>query len=136
MNELLSASAITTPVPTAASESEAGIAGLTADDFMTLLIAQLQNQDPSAPVSNETLLDQVATMRALQADLELESTLESSAGTADLATAAAFLGKTVRGFAGAVEVTGEATRAYLADGVAYVEVGGEALPLSDVEEVA
>jgi len=103
---------------------------------MTLLIAQLQNQDPSEPVSNETLLDQIATMRSLQADVELEATLEGKAGAADLSTAASFLGKDVRGFIGAEEVTGLVSRAYLADGDAYVEVGGKQLPLGGISEVS
>ena len=123
-------------VPAAAvTEADAGIAGLTADDFMTLLIAQLQNQDPSEPVSNEVLLDQVATMRGLQADIELENTLAAGAGAADLATAASFLGKSVRGGDGRV-VEGVADRAYLDAGVAYLDVGGDAVPLNSISEVA
>ena len=122
--------------PTAASEATSGLSNLSADDFMTLLIAQLQNQDPSEPVSNETLLDQLATMRALQADVELESTLQGNAGAADLSTAASFLGKEVRGFAGSTEVIGTATRAYLAGGETFLDVGGSRLPLNSISEVA
>ncbi|NNJ26989.1 flagellar hook capping FlgD N-terminal domain-containing protein [Alienimonas chondri] len=118
------------------AEDTSGLSNLTADDFMTLLIAQLQNQDPSEPVSNEALLDQVATMRALQADIELEATLEGNAGAADLSTAASFLGKEVRGFIGASEVTGTVSRAYLADGEAFVDVDGSRLPLTSISEVA
>ena len=140
MNELafpLAAGPARTASPArAATADTSGLSNLTADDFMTLLIAQLQNQDPSEPVSNEALLDQVATMRALQADVELESTLRGDAGAADLSTAASFLGKQVRGFAGAAEVTGTATRAYLADGAAFLDVDGVRLSLADVSEVA
>ncbi|MEM9702358.1 MAG: hypothetical protein AAF907_07935, partial [Planctomycetota bacterium] len=95
-----------------------------------------QNQDPTAPTSNEALLDQIATMRALQADVELEATLEGGAGAADLSTAASFLGKQVRGFDDSTEVTGTVTRAYLVDGEAFVDVDGSRLPLSSVTEVA
>ncbi|MFH5803819.1 flagellar hook assembly protein FlgD [Alienimonas sp. DA493] len=117
-------------------EADSGLSSLKAEDFMKLLIAQLQNQDPSEPVSNETLLDQIATMRSLQADVELEETLQNNAGAADLSTAASFLGKEVRGFNAGVEVTGTVTRAYLADGDAFVDVDGTQLPLGSVTEVA
>ena len=122
--------------PAGAGAGPSGLSALTADDFMTLLIAQLQNQDPSEPVSNENLLDQLATMRALQADVELEAVLEGNAGAADLSTAAGFLGKEVRGFLNSEEVAGVAERAFLADGAAYLEVGGTRLPLAAVSEVA
>lgn len=131
-----SPSATASTSKSASAEDVSGLSGLSADDFMTLLIAQLQNQDPSEPVSNETLLDQIATMRSLQADVELEATLEGKAGAADLSTAASFLGKDVRGFIGAEEVTGLVSRAYLADGDAYVEVGGKQLPLGGISEVS
>ncbi len=137
MNELTFPLAGPSPAAAApAAENTSGLSNLSADDFMTLLIAQLQNQDPSEPVSNETLLDQVATMRALQADVELEATLEGQAGAADLSTAASFLGKEVRGFVGASEVTGTVTRAYLAGGDAFVDVGGSRLPLHSISEVS
>jgi flagellar basal-body rod modification protein FlgD len=126
----------TAAASTAPAADESGLSNLSADDFMTLLIAQLQNQDPSEPVSNETLLDQVATMRSLQADVELEATLEANAGAEDLSTAASFLGKEVRGFVGAKEVTGTVTRAYLAEGDAYVDVDGARLSLGGITEVA
>ena len=136
MNEL--AFPLAAPAPNAApvAANEGGLSNLTADDFMTLLIAQLQNQDPSEPVSNETLLDQIATMRGLQADVELEETLRGNAGAADLATAASFLGKDVRGADGGRVITGVVDRAYLDGGAAYLDVGGEALPLSSISEVA
>ncbi|QDT17635.1 flagellar hook capping FlgD N-terminal domain-containing protein [Alienimonas californiensis] len=122
--------------PAGPSENASGLSGLNADDFMTLMIAQLQNQDPSEPVSNETLLDQIATMRSLQADVELEQTLKKNAGAADLSTAASFLGKEIRGFNGGKEVAGTVTRAYLADGDAFVDVGGVQLSLGSITEVA
>ena len=137
MNEL--AFPLAAPSPAAAPAGAAdggGLSNLGADDFMTLLIAQLQNQDPGEPVSNETLLDQVATMRGLQADVELEETLRNNAGAADLATAASFLGRDVRGADGTRVITGVASRAYLDGGAAYLEVGGAALPLGAVSEVA
>lgn len=124
------------PTVSTAGENASGISDLSADDFMTLLVAQLQNQDPSEPTSNEEILNQVATMRALQADVELEETLQANAGVADLSTAASFLGKEVRGFDGGTEVTGTVTRAYLTDGETFVDVGSARLPLNSIAEVA
>ena len=141
MNDLAFPAAFASAAPAApgpATEADGGIGGLDAEDFMTLLIAQLQNQDPSEPVSNEALLDQVATMRALQADVELEQTLRAGAGVSDLATASDFLGRTVRGTSGpgGGAVTGVAQSAYLRGGSAYLTVDGAAVPLNSISEVA
>ena len=75
-------------------------------------------------------------MRGLQADVELEETLRGNAGAADLATAASFLGKDVRGAEGGRVITGVVGRAYLDGGAAFLDVGGDALPLASISEVA
>jgi flagellar basal-body rod modification protein FlgD len=61
-------SAISSGIGAATSTVDTGGTGfnsLTADDFLTLLIAQLQNQDPTEPVDNAEILNQLATMQGL-----------------------------------------------------------------------
>ncbi len=62
-------------------EKKKGFEGLTADDFFKLLIAQLQSQDPTEPVSNDQLLNQLSTMRGLQSNIEMSTTLKDLASS-------------------------------------------------------
>jgi flagellar basal-body rod modification protein FlgD len=116
---------------------QAGFAGLTADNFMKLLLAQLQNQDPTQPVGNEELLNQLATMRNLQANIELGDAMKAITANQQLSTAATFIGKLVAGTdANQSPVSGLVDRAFLKDGAAYVGIGDQEVPLSNVSDVA
>jgi flagellar basal-body rod modification protein FlgD len=113
-----------------------GFAGLDSEDFLKLLITQLQNQDPTEPIGNEELLNQLSQMRNIQASIELETAMKSITSNQQLSTAATFIGKSVTGTnASEQQVTGVADRAFLREGVAYVGIGAEDVPLSSVTSV-
>lgn len=117
-------------------KDKTGFAGLDSQDFMKLLITQLQNQDPSEPIGNEELLNQLSQMRNIQASIELEDAMKAITSNQQLSTAATFIGKSVTGTnANEQQVTGIADRAFLKDGVAYVGIGGAELQLSKVSSV-
>jgi len=121
--------------------STQGFNGLTADDFFKLLIAQLQNQDPSEPVGNDELLQQLATMRNLQSNTELGDTLKrlaDSLGTVEsqrteqLSIGASYIGKSVTLDDSSVGVV---DRALSEGGEILVGVNGLDVPLSRVVSV-
>ncbi len=131
----------TTTQPKTTDASKTGFNGLTADDFFKLLIAQLQNQDPSAPTSNEDLLNQISTIRSLQSNIEVGDTLKSlnttlsannSIAGQGLSVAASFIGNPVSlnddGF-------GIATQALMKDGQSYVVVNGKEVAVSSIRSV-
>ncbi len=120
---------------------EQGFSGLTADDFFKLLITQLQNQDPTEPVSNEELLQQIATMRNLQSNTELGDTLKQLANsmgtpearvTEQLSIGASYIGKSVT-----LDDTtiGVVDSALSQNGEILVGVNGNNVPLSRVVSV-
>src|SRR5437868_11315503 len=74
-----------------------GFAALTSQDFMKMLLAELKNQDPTQPVSNSDLLQQLSQMQTLQSNVELKSTLSDLASNQQIASGASFLGKLVTG---------------------------------------
>ncbi|MEM1063209.1 MAG: flagellar hook capping FlgD N-terminal domain-containing protein [Planctomycetota bacterium] len=114
-----------------------GFADLTSEDFLQLLIVQLQNQDPSEPLSNDQLMSQISEIRNIEASTSLEQTLERLADSDGLTTAASYLGKVVAGADSAGNsIAGIADRAFVADGQPFVEVLGVAVKLDDVLEVA
>ena len=128
----LDAGAAAVPVVDA---DKAGFGALTSESFLKLLITQLQNQDPSEPLGNEELLNQLATMRNLQANIELSDALKAITTNQQLSTAAGFIGKQVQGFGPDEEIRGIVDRAFLRDGVAYVGIGSEELPFSRIVSV-
>src|SRR5215475_11702176 len=79
------------------SNGLSGFAALTSQDFLTMLITELKNQDPTQPVSNTELLQQLSQMQALQSNVELKSTLDDFAKNEQIASGATFLGKVVSG---------------------------------------
>jgi flagellar basal-body rod modification protein FlgD len=113
-----SGSAATPTVSTAASQT------LGQADFLKLMTAQLQNQDPFNPVDNTQMVAQMAQFSSLSGITEMSTTLKTIAakltGTST-ADAMSYVGKTVLtagdtaygrttgGIAGAVELDDDAT---------------------------
>ncbi|MBA3313085.1 MAG: flagellar hook capping protein [Planctomycetota bacterium] len=125
------------PNATVIPPDKTGFNALTSADFLKLLVTQLQNQDPTEPVGNEELLNQLSMMRSLQSNIELGEAVKSVSSNQNLSMAAGFIGKTVKGsLSDGTAVTGVVDSAFLADGAAYVKVSGQSVALSRVLEVA
>ena len=121
---------------TVVDKDKTGFNGLTSADFLKLLVTQLQNQDPTEPVGNEELLNQLSMMRNLQSNIEIGDAMKAVTTGQNLATAAGFIGKTVTGTdADGAAVSGKVEKAFLTGGTAYVRVGGTNLTLSQIAEV-
>jgi flagellar basal-body rod modification protein FlgD len=128
----------TSTTPATIDSDKVGFAGLTADSFLKLLIAQLQNQDPTNPLDSDQLLSQISEMRNLQASLELESALESLTLSQQLAGSTAFIGKTVMALRGdeQEEIQGVVERVQMRDGKALLSVDGVEVEMKDVISIA
>jgi len=117
-------------------KDEAGFSGLKAEDFLKLLITELQNQDPTEPLGNEQLLAQLSSMRELQSNLELSDTLKAITTGQSLTQAAGLIGKDIEGQDGLQSpVAGIVDRAFVREGKAYVGVGAFELPVSAISNV-
>lgn len=112
-----------------------GFAGLTTEDFMKLLISQLQNQDPTSPMDSDQMLSQISQMRDLQANTELQSALKSLTLSQQLNNSTGFLGKTVTGTSGENTITGVVSSVQVRKGVAYLRVNGNDLEMKNVTDV-
>ena len=113
-----------------------GFSGITSQDFMKLLIAQLQNQDPLQPTDNEQLLNQITSMRELQSNIELESTLKSITVNQQLSSAASLLGQTVTGITdNDVQISGTVEQIFLKNNAVYLGIDGQELPLANVSTI-
>jgi flagellar basal-body rod modification protein FlgD len=73
------------------------------DDFLTLLITQLRNQDPLSPLDNEAFVAQLAqfsTVSGINASNEKLDRLTQFAGTDARASAPQWIGRAVEGETG------------------------------------
>ena len=123
--------------PEVVSSEKTGFNSLTSEDFLRMLVTQLQNQDPSEPVGNDELLNQLSMMRSLQSNLELGEAMKAVTTNQTLSTAASFIGKSIKGLdAAGNPVAGKVDTAFMQEGKAFLRVGRTTLPLTNVSEVA
>ncbi len=127
-----------TSTPTV-SKDQTGFNALSSEDFLKMMIVQLQNQDPLEPTKNEELLNQISQMRSLQSSTELGDVLKNLGSQEQLTSAASLIGKTISGTVSvngnSKTVQGVVQRAFIQDGNAYVGVGSDQIALKDVQYV-
>lgn len=141
----MSVSGITSSGATAASTvvAGAGLSGMTGADFMKILIAQLQYQDPMAPMTNEEMVSQMSSIRELEMNTRLNEKLTQLSDQQRFGAAASLIGKHVKGTVSddsgttfTIQGTVTAVR-FNEGGEALLELdNGDMLPLSSLEEVA
>jgi flagellar basal-body rod modification protein FlgD len=111
--------------------------------FMELLVAQLQNQDPLEPASNEEFVGQLASFSSLE---QLENLNDNFMTTVLINQSNALLGQMTEGSAligqsvnwtdeSGATGTGVVDSVKIKDGMAYLSVGGQDVALIDVTEV-
>jgi flagellar basal-body rod modification protein FlgD len=66
------------------------------DDFMKLLLAQLQNQDPMKPMDDSQTIAQMAQFSALEATQNLSSVLQTGMNQMSLMNASSLIGKYIQ----------------------------------------
>jgi hypothetical protein len=77
--------------------NENGISELGGEDFFKLLIAQLVNQDPLEPTSNQELLQQVSSIREIELNSTLVDSLKSLTGQQRFGAASSLIGQYATG---------------------------------------
>jgi flagellar basal-body rod modification protein FlgD len=69
---------------TETAPAKTGMASLGSGDFLKLMTAQMQNQDPTAPVDNKEMLAQMAQFSTLAGTTEMGDTLKAIATKLDV----------------------------------------------------
>jgi flagellar basal-body rod modification protein FlgD len=82
---------------TRTSSSNTGLSGLSTDEFTKIVFAELSNQDPMSPNDTNQLLQQISTIRSIQSDMDLSTSLTNLVGQNEFANAASLIGKPVSG---------------------------------------
>lgn len=109
---------------------------VSSNDFLRLLVTQLQNQDPLDPMSNEDFLAQLAQFQALE---EMMTTSRNTAAMllgARLSLAGGLIGRTITAeCSNGLLVTGVVERVVVTNGEPMLVIGGETVTLESVLEV-
>jgi len=92
----------TSPNTSAAASTSASSAAadkthqLGKQDFLKLLMAQLQNQDPMKPMDDSQMIAQMAQFSALEATQQLQQTIQQSNNVQTIFQAGALIGKYIQ----------------------------------------
>jgi len=110
---------------------------LTVNDFTKMLVTELQNQDPTQPMSNTDLMNQVSQIQSIDANQQLTSTLQSVALGQSIASAGSLIGATVTGTdSNGKTVTGTVNSASISNGSALLNVGTSTIALTSVTQIS
>ncbi|MCB9916260.1 MAG: flagellar biosynthesis protein FlgD [Planctomycetes bacterium] len=134
-------SAATTPTTSVGATPEQSLGK---DAFMSLLVAQLQNQDPTNPQSNEDFIAQLAQFSSLEQMTQLNDAFlglavlqQSNALMSQLTDSSSLIGQTVRyedpSTGELLEGTVDSVK--IQDGLAVLNIEGADVPLMSVTEI-
>lgn len=106
------------------------------DQFLKLMISELQNQDPLNPMDNAQMIEQIGTLRAIAANTKLTDTLDSVMLSQNLSSAGALLGKSIKALADdGTEVMGTVSKVSVVDNVPKLTVGDKTVLLKNIREI-
>jgi len=104
------------------------------DDFLKILITQLQNQDPTKPMEDKEFIAQMAQFSSLEQMTNMSKEFSKVASVLQLAEAQNMLGRNVEIVDGESSVTGTVTQVMRGD-FPMVMVNGTFYDLKQVEKV-
>ncbi len=81
------------------SRAGGGFSTVDSDQFLALLLAEMQNQDPLEPMKNSDMIQQMSQIRSIGATDQLTSTLTTLRESQELVTASGLIGHKVQGLA-------------------------------------
>lgn len=92
------------------SQKSAATAASDFDNFLSLLTAQLRNQDPLSPLDSTQFVEQLASFSSVEQQIETNRLLEemvNGASNSDLGAATSWIGKDVEAETGVAHYSGE-----------------------------
>ena len=133
----MSVSAPAAPNNTPTGSQVARKMDLKTEDFIKMMITQLQNQDPMEPAKNQELLAQMSQIGQLQSQTALQESLQGLVLQNSLGSAGNLIGKVVQGLDdNGEELAGMVTSVRVQDNEVFLELdSGKSLKLGRVTEI-
>ena len=132
----------TTPIPTGGAlqgtQLKSKNFALKAEDFIKMMVTQLQNQDPTQPAKNEELLAQMSQIGQLESSTQLQDSLKTLVLQNNIGSAGNLIGKMVNGLdENGAPVKGLVNSVRVQDGAVALELdSGKTLSMSNVTSIA
>ncbi len=113
-------------------------ANLDNDDFMKIILQELQQQDPFEPNDTQQLVEQISSLRNIESQQSLQATLEALNLQSSMNQASSMLGKRVEALGGdGTSVSGVVARVNIVEGAAQLRLDtGQLVPLSRVTAIS
>ena len=108
------------------------------EDFIKMMVTQLQNQDPTSPTKNEDLLAQMSQIGQLQSSTALQDSLKGLVLQNSLGAAGNLIGKMVQGLDDEADpVSGLVNSVRVQDNNVYLELdNGKSVQLGKITTIA
>jgi flagellar basal-body rod modification protein FlgD len=120
----------------AAGTAGAAASSIDANQFMTLLMAQLTHQNPLEPLKDSEMLSQFAQLNSVQELTSIRTLMTQAASANQTGYAASLIGKSIRaGMSDGNTLQGVVSGITMEAGKVYVHVGNKQALLSDVVEI-
>jgi len=106
------------------------------DQFLKLMISELQNQDPLNPMDNAQMIQQIGTLREIAANTKLTDTLDAMSLGQNLSSASSLIGKSVAALADdGTEVSGVVSKVTVSNNVPTLQVGDKTVQLKNIRSI-
>jgi flagellar basal-body rod modification protein FlgD len=125
----------------ASSSSQQGSANqplrdLDLDEFLKVMITELQNQDPLNPMDNSQILQQISQMREIQATDQMRGTLDSVLLGQTLASASSMIDRKITALSeSGKEIEGRVDSVTIENGKPLLHVGAEKTTLTNIRSI-
>ncbi|QJW94380.1 Flagellar basal-body rod modification protein FlgD [Frigoriglobus tundricola] len=119
------------------STSNTGSAQLSTNQFLQLLVAQLQNQDPLNPVNPQDFVTQLATLNSVEGLNSLNTSFSQMLQLQQLTQGASLIGKTVNYTpTNGSPTTGTVSAVTAQNGQFVLTVGSNQVTLSQIQSLS
>ena len=132
----------TTPIQQTTDQVGPSLNDVDVDQFLKLLIAELQNQDPLNPLDNSQMVEQIGQIREISATDQLSDTLNAVLLGQNVSTASSLIGQEISALSDDLQnITGVVDRVSVTVNQAdnsrtlRVHVGDDAVQLNNIREI-
>jgi flagellar basal-body rod modification protein FlgD len=111
-------------------------ASLNLNDFIQMMITELQNQDPTSPMSSGQMLSEITQMGQISTAEQLDTTLTGMETGQNLSNASAMIGMQVAGTdSSGNSVSGTVSSVTISNGAPSLNVGSSSLTLDQITSI-
>jgi flagellar basal-body rod modification protein FlgD len=104
---------------------------ISTDDFLKILVSEMQNQDPSNPMDDTQVVAQMAQFNTLEQMQNMNKTLESMT----IAQSATLIGKSAEAEVNGSPISGKVDSIFVKDSVPYAQIGEDSVPVSSITKI-